>query len=177
MVVISDGREGSAVYATRYLDGRLLTGSCIASGAVTSRQAATRLAGREVTACRVKARIGRSEDRLSLTGKSRRRNVDIDAAERGEGDGRKGGRKEERFRDSIGESCSLSLVSLDASKDTRDVSDNDGGEIFYANDFIVSRISIASVVGSGWIMVTAEFRVSGIGTKGAEEMAEITERE
>lgn len=38
----------------------LLPGPSVASGAVTSRQEATRLIGREVTTCRVKARIGRS---------------------------------------------------------------------------------------------------------------------
>jgi len=69
---------------------------------------------------------------LSLTGKSRRRNVDIDAAEWGEGDERKGERKEET--DSRFDWLPL-VVSLDASKDTRNMSDNDGGEIFYANAY------------------------------------------
>jgi len=47
---------------------------------------------------------------------------------------REKGRKEGRDRFEIRLAPPL-VVSLDASKDTRNMSDNDGGEIFYANAY------------------------------------------
>lgn len=64
---------------------QLLPELSVSSGAVTSRQEATRMIGPEVTTCRVKARIGRKigmRHRLSLTGKSHRKNAHVDIEER-----------------------------------------------------------------------------------------------